>query len=56
MRLPPASLFCLELSGRLGWTFWDLKTEAPDLFIHLAHADLVIFKVRPSSSFFLELG
>lgn len=29
-----------------GWTFWDLKTEAPDLFIHLANADLVIFKVR----------
>ena len=27
-----------------GWTFWDLKTEAPDLFVHLSEADLVIFK------------
>jgi len=27
-----------------GYTFWDLKTEAPDLFLHLSDADLVIFK------------
>lgn len=27
-----------------GWTFWDLKNEAPDLFLHLAESDLVIFK------------
>jgi len=27
-----------------GWTFWDLKAEAPDLFNHLADSDLVIFK------------
>lgn len=27
-----------------GFTFWDLHTEAPDLFLHLSHSDLVIFK------------
>ncbi|KAF8487792.1 hypothetical protein JB92DRAFT_3020399 [Gautieria morchelliformis] len=27
-----------------GYTYWDLHTEAPDLFLHLSQADLVIFK------------
>ncbi|KAH8120039.1 DUF89-domain-containing protein [Phellopilus nigrolimitatus] len=27
-----------------GYTFWDLITEAPDLFLHLSHSDLVFFK------------
>ncbi|PLW34503.1 hypothetical protein PCANC_08548 [Puccinia coronata f. sp. avenae] len=27
-----------------GYTFWDLKNEAPDLFLHLSESDLVIFK------------
>jgi len=27
-----------------GYTFWDLPTEAPDLFQHLSGSDLVIFK------------
>ncbi|GAA6007412.1 hypothetical protein JCM11491_004154 [Sporobolomyces phaffii] len=27
-----------------GYTFWELKSEAPDLFLHLADSDLVIFK------------
>ncbi|GAA5881656.1 hypothetical protein JCM16303_005530 [Sporobolomyces ruberrimus] len=27
-----------------GYTFWELKREAPDLFLHLADSDLVIFK------------
>lgn len=27
-----------------GYTFWELKNEAPDLFLHLADSDLVIFK------------
>ncbi|KAF7794852.1 hypothetical protein EIP86_005994 [Pleurotus ostreatoroseus] len=27
-----------------GYTFWDLHNEAPDLFLHLSHSDLVIFK------------
>ncbi|CAD6588003.1 MAG: hypothetical protein CYPHOPRED_004218 [Cyphobasidiales sp. Tagirdzhanova-0007] len=27
-----------------GYTFWDIKTEAPDLFLHLSHSDLVMFK------------
>ncbi|KDE05895.1 hypothetical protein MVLG_03708 [Microbotryum lychnidis-dioicae p1A1 Lamole] len=27
-----------------GWTYWHLKREAPDLFLHLADSDLVIFK------------
>lgn len=27
-----------------GYTFWDLKSEAPDLFLHLSESDLVIFK------------
>ncbi|GAA5827619.1 hypothetical protein JCM11251_001759 [Rhodosporidiobolus azoricus] len=27
-----------------GWTFWDVKNEAPDLFLHLAESDLVVFK------------
>lgn len=27
-----------------GYTFWDLKSEAPDLFLHLADSDLVLFK------------
>jgi hypothetical protein len=29
-----------------GYTFWDIKTEAPDLFLHLSESDLVLFKVR----------
>lgn len=28
-----------------GYTFWDIKTEAPDLFLHLSESDLVLFKV-----------
>ncbi|GJJ08300.1 hypothetical protein Clacol_002511 [Clathrus columnatus] len=27
-----------------GYTYWDLQSEAPDLFIYLSKADLVIFK------------
>jgi len=27
-----------------GYTFWDLHSEAPDLFLHLSKANLVIFK------------
>jgi hypothetical protein len=27
-----------------GYTFWELHTEAPDLFLHLSRSDLVIFK------------
>jgi len=27
-----------------GYTFWDIKTEAPDLFLHLSESDLVLFK------------
>lgn len=27
-----------------GFTFWDLHSEAPDLFLHLSKSDLVIFK------------
>ncbi|KZS93386.1 DUF89-domain-containing protein [Sistotremastrum niveocremeum HHB9708] len=27
-----------------GYTYWDLHTEAPDLFLHLSQSDLVIFK------------
>lgn len=27
-----------------GYTFWELLKEAPDLFLHLADSDLVIFK------------
>lgn len=27
-----------------GYTFWDLKNEAPDLFLHLSESDLVLFK------------
>lgn len=27
-----------------GYTFWDLITEAPDLFLHLSRSDLVFFK------------
>jgi len=27
-----------------GYTFWDIKTESPDLFLHLSGSDLVIFK------------
>lgn len=27
-----------------GYTFWDLVNEAPDLFLHLSHSDLVFFK------------
>jgi len=27
-----------------GYTFWDLKSEAPDLFLNLADSDLVYFK------------
>lgn len=25
-------------------TVWDLKNEAPDLFLHLSESDLVLFK------------
>lgn len=32
-----------------GWTFWDIKNEAPDLFINLADSDLLIFKGMPMS-------
>ncbi|KAL8292981.1 hypothetical protein RQP46_000675 [Phenoliferia psychrophenolica] len=34
-----------------GYTFWDLKSEAPDLFVHLSESDLVIFKVSFSFEF-----
>ncbi|KZT54779.1 DUF89-domain-containing protein [Calocera cornea HHB12733] len=27
-----------------GYTYWDLATEAPDVFLHLSRSDLVIFK------------
>ncbi|KAF9785559.1 hypothetical protein BJ322DRAFT_1063855 [Thelephora terrestris] len=27
-----------------GWTFWELHSEAPDLFLHLSRSDLVFFK------------
>ncbi|KAK4048501.1 Hairy/enhancer-of-split with YRPW motif protein 2 [Microbotryomycetes sp. JL201] len=27
-----------------GWTYWDLKNECPDLWLHLCDSDLVIFK------------
>lgn len=27
-----------------GYTFWSINNEAPDLFLHLADSDLVIFK------------
>ena len=27
-----------------GFAFWDLHSEAPDLFLHLSKSDLVIFK------------
>jgi hypothetical protein len=27
-----------------GYTFWELHSEAPDLFLHLSNSDLVIFK------------
>ncbi|GAA6002715.1 damage-control phosphatase ARMT1 family protein [Rhodotorula paludigena] len=27
-----------------GYTYWQLRDEAPDLFIHLADSDLVVFK------------
>ncbi|KAH7886049.1 hypothetical protein F5I97DRAFT_2025412 [Phlebopus sp. FC_14] len=27
-----------------GYTFWDLHSEAPDLFLHLSQSDLVFFK------------
>ncbi|KAI0322978.1 DUF89-domain-containing protein [Amylostereum chailletii] len=27
-----------------GYTFWELHSEAPDLFLHLSRSDLVIFK------------
>jgi hypothetical protein len=27
-----------------GYTYWDLHSEAPDLFLHLSQSDLVIFK------------
>ncbi|KAF9074913.1 hypothetical protein BDP27DRAFT_1380982 [Rhodocollybia butyracea] len=27
-----------------GYTFWDLHSEAPDLFLHLSRSDLVYFK------------
>ena len=36
-----------------GYTYWDLHSEAPDLFLHLSKSDLVIFKVR--SAFTLDL-
>jgi len=27
-----------------GYTFWDLHSEAPDLFLHLSRSDLAFFK------------
>ncbi|KAG6335468.1 hypothetical protein ID866_3618 [Astraeus odoratus] len=27
-----------------GYTYWDLRSEAPDLFLHLSRSDLVFFK------------
>ena len=27
-----------------GYTFWELHSEAPDLFLHLSRSDLVYFK------------
>ena len=27
-----------------GYTYWDLHSEAPDLFLHLSRSDLVVFK------------
>ena len=27
-----------------GYTFWELHSEAPDLFLHLSRSDLVFFK------------
>lgn len=27
-----------------GYSFWELPTEAPDLFLHLSESDLVVFK------------
>ncbi|TCD63178.1 hypothetical protein EIP91_005875 [Steccherinum ochraceum] len=27
-----------------GYTFWEMRNEAPDLFLHLSKSDLVIFK------------
>ena len=27
-----------------GYTFWELHSEAPDLFLHLSKSDLVLFK------------
>lgn len=27
-----------------GYTFWEMITEAPDLFLHLSRSDLVFFK------------
>jgi hypothetical protein len=32
------------LTRTQGFTFWDLHSEAPDLFLHLSKSDLVIFK------------
>lgn len=27
-----------------GYTYWDLHSEAPDLFLHLSHSNLVFYK------------
>ncbi|KAF8509127.1 DUF89-domain-containing protein [Hysterangium stoloniferum] len=27
-----------------GYTYWDIHTEAPDLFLHLSKSDLIVFK------------
>lgn len=44
--------------GDSGYTFWDLKAEAPDLFVHLSESDLVIFKgyVSVLSAYLGRLG
>jgi hypothetical protein len=37
-----------------GYTFWDLKSEAPDLFLNLADSELVIFKGSLKFLFFFK--
>jgi Damage-control phosphatase ARMT1-like domain len=41
-----AAFFCSHCPcfSQLIFGQWDLHTEAPDLFLHLSHADLVVFK------------
>jgi hypothetical protein len=38
-----------------GYTFWDLHSEAPDLFQHLSESDLVIFKGDLNHRMFLTV-